>query len=149
MKNKIRHLIAAFLVVCIMCTTAAPVLASGDYDDEISTQASRYIISTYAYAETGSSTGTINIQFNISANGKMTSLGASKIQIYNTSGTCVKTFYASSTSGMLGSNRYAFSSYVTYSGKSGSKYYAVVTFKASDSSGGDSCTYTTEYATAK
>ena len=80
----------------------------------------------------------------------MTSLGAMKIQIYDANGTCVKTFNSYDTSGMLGSNRYAYASSVTYTGaKSGAYYYAVVKFKASNSSGGDSCTYTTPSAAAK
>lgn len=149
MKRKLFHIAALFLSVLILCTTIAPVFA-GDSDSEISTQASKYINAYSAYVEAGSTSGSLNVQFNITATGKMTSLGASKIQIYNSSGTCVKTFYATSTTGMLASNRYSYASSVTYTGAtSGAKYYAIVTFKASDSTGGDSGTYTTPYGKAK
>lgn len=150
MKRTIRHLISFILIVCILCTAVVPAFADDDYNDDISTYASLYISSTKAYVEAGSTTGSLKVQFNITGTGKMTSLGAKKIQIYDANGTCVKTFNSYDTSGMLGSNRYFYASSVTYTGaKSGAYYYAVVTFKASDSSGGDSCTYTTKSAAAK
>lgn len=149
MKRKLFHIAALFLSILILCTTIVPVFAE-DSNGGISPQASNYINSYTAYVEAGSTSGSLKVQFSITATGKMTSLGASKIQIYNSSGTCVKTFYATSTTGMLASNRYAYASSVTYTGAtSGSKYYAVVTFKASNSSGGDSGTYTTSYGKAK
>ena len=149
MKRKLFHIAALFLSILILCTTIAPVFAE-DSNGGVSTQASSYISSYSAYVEAGSTSGSLKVQFSITATGKMTSLGASKIQIYNSSGNCVKTFYATSTTGMLASNRYAYSSSVTYTGAtSGSKYYAIVTFKASNSSGGDSGTYTTSYGKAK
>ena len=150
MKNRIRHMIAVILIVCITCTTVAPVFAAEDYNDAISTQASSYIAAVSAYVEAGSTTGSLNVQFNITGNGKMTSLGAMKIQVYTANGTCVKTFNYYDTSGMMGSNQFAFAGHVTYTGaKSGAYYYAVVKFKASNSSGGDSYTYTTKSAAAK
>lgn len=149
MKRKLFHITALFLSILILCTTIAPVFAE-DSNGGISPQASNYISSYSAYVEAGSTTGSLKVQFNITATGKMTSLGASKIQIYNSSGTCVKTFYSTSTTGMMASNRFSYSSSVTYTGAtSGAKYYAVITFKASNSSGGDSGTYTTSYGKAK
>lgn len=150
MKNRVRRIVAVFLTVCIMCTIASPVSAVDSHTDMISPQASKYIVSVFAYVEAGSSKGSLNVQFNITGNGKMSSLGAKKIQIYDANGTCVKTFNSYDTSGMLGSNQFAYASHVTYTGaKSGAYYYAVVTFKASNSSGGDSYTYTTKSAAAK
>lgn len=146
MKTKGRRFIAAILVLATLCTMMMPVFAANT-DPGISPQASYYITSVSASSYGG--TGSVKITFNITATGKMTSLGAQKVKIYNSSGTCVKTFDGYTTTGMLGSG-YAYSSSVTYTGAtSGAKYYAVVTFKASNSSGGDSTTYTTAYATAK
>lgn len=150
MKHKISHLIVFALITCIMCTILVPAFATDDSDDGPSTRASLYINAARAYVDAGSSTGSLKVYFSITSRGKMSSIGATKIQIYNTSGTCVKTFNANSTNGMLGSDRYSYSNSVTYTGaKSGDYYYAVVTFKASDSSGGDSCTYVTASAAAK
>lgn len=147
MRTKTHRLIAVIVVIATLCTIMVPVFAADD-DSGLSPQASYYINSYWASASGGP--GSIKVSFGIVATGKMTSLGAMKIQILNSSGTVVKTFYASETSGMLASNRYSYSSSVTYYGAtSGAKYYAVVTFKASNSSGGDSGTYTTGYATAQ
>lgn len=148
MRHHIRSTSVCVLIFCILYMTIATVYATDESNNGISPYASNYIRSDYAYAEPG--TGSVAIHFNITATGKMSSLGASKIKLYTYDGTCVKTYYASSTSGMLGSGQYAFSGIITYYGaKSGTTYYAVVTFKASDSTGGDSSTYTTNYATVK
>lgn len=147
MKAKTRRLIAMIVVLATLCTMAVPVFAV-NADSGISPQASYYISAVSASASGG--TGSIRVNFNITATGWMTSLGAQYVEIYNSNDTLVKTFYASTTSGMLASNRTSYSSSVTYNGATkGAKYYAVVTFKASNSSGGDSDTYTTGYATAK
>lgn len=146
MNKKMRRLIAVTVILVTLCTMMMPAFAANT-DPGVSPQASYYITSDWASVSGG--TGSITVSFSISATGKMTSLGAQYIDIYNASGTCVKTFKSSTTSGMLTSG-YSHSSSVTYTGAtSGARYYAVVTFKASNSSGGDSTTYTTGYATAK
>jgi hypothetical protein len=79
----------------------------------------------------------------------MTTIGATSIKIYKYGGTSpVYTFNSSSYSSMLGSNRISYGSSVSYSGTSGTKYYAVVTFYAKNSNGSSTETYTTGYVTA-
>lgn len=147
MRTKTQRLLAIFVILATLCTVMAPVFASDD-DAGISPQASYYINSYWASASAG--TGSITISFGIVATGKMTSLGAQYIWLYDEGGTLVKTFTAYNTSGMLASNRYSYSSSVTYYGAiSGEKYYAVVSFEAANSTGGDSGTYVTGYAKAK
>lgn len=147
MRTKAHRLTAVVVVLVVLCSMIMPVFAENT-DSGISPQASYYINAVSASASGG--TGSITISFNITATGKMTSLGAQSVLIYNSSGTLVKSFYATSTTGMLASDRFSYASSVTYSGATtGARYYAVVTFKASNSSGGDSTTYTTSYATAK
>lgn len=147
MKTKTHRVIAFIVVLAVLSSMMMPVFAA-DTDSGISPQASYYINSYWASSTGG--TGSITINFGIVATGIMTSLGAQSVHIYNANGTLVKSFYSSTTSGMLGSNRASYSSSVTYNGAtSGAKYYAVVTLKASNSTGGDSGTYTTSYATAK
>ena len=131
MKRSIHQFISFILIACILCTTVIPAFADNDNNDTITPRASLYIASVKAYVEAGSTTGSLNIRFNITGNGKMTSLGAMKIQVYDANGTCVKTFNYYDTSGMMGSN------------------HAVVKFKASNSTGGDSCIFTTKSAAAK
>lgn len=147
MKAKAHRLVAVIIVLAVLSSMMMPVFAA-NADSGISPQASYYINSYWASASGG--TGSIKVSFSITATGQMTSLGAMYIRIYNSSGTLVKTFDGYTTSGMLASGRYSYSSSVTYNGAvSGAKYYAVVTFEASNASGGDSGTYTTSYATAK
>lgn len=98
MRTKTHRLIAVIVVIATLCTIMVPVFAADD-DSGLSPQASYYINSYWASASGGP--GSIKVSFGIVATGKMTSLGAMKIQILNSSGTVVKTFYASETSGML------------------------------------------------
>lgn len=95
-------------------------------------------------ASISQSGGTVTVSFTTYGTGKMTSIGASTIKIYASGGTSpVKTFYSSSTSSMLGSNAYSYSSSVTYDGNSSTSYYAVVTHYAANSSGSGTQNYTT------
>lgn len=144
-----RRMIVLIVVIMSLLVQTIPVYAiDQSCDSEISTQASYYITS-YSAGITGGS-GSVTVDFDITGTGWMTSIGASRIDIYTAAGTVVKSFYATSTDGMLSTNRSVHFGTVTYNGaKSGTKYYAVVTFKASNSSGGDSRTFTTGYATAK
>lgn len=145
MRSIIIRLSALLLVFSIVC--AFPVSVSAvNGEDTIQPQSSNYISTTKASIFGGN--GTITVKFSIAATGKMDSLGASVIRIKDTSGNIVKTFYSSSTNGMMGYNCAFHNGSVTYNATSGQKYYAVVSFKATDSTGGDYDSYTTAYATA-
>lgn len=146
MNSKIQKCTSALLVLVLLLTAVEPVIAANT-GDTIAPMSSSYI--SFYYANISGGNGKITVNFNITGTGKMTSIGATKVQIKNSSGTTVKTFYSTTTDGMLGSNRTSYSSSVTYSGaSSNSKYYAVVSFKAADSTGSDTASYTTGYATA-
>lgn len=107
-------------------------------------RASEYIDSTYA-GITAIGNGDLRIDFNISGTGTMTSIGATRIDVKNSSGVTVKSFISTNPlyPNMMGSNRFAHVSSVTYSGTPGAYYYAVVTFYAGNSKGGDTDVYTT------
>lgn len=146
MKKKLFHFIVILLTVSTVLSLAAPAMAT-DSVDNISPRASAYITGVWAGAYGGD--GSIRIEFDITATGKMTSLGATSIEIINSSGRTVKTFVKSTTPSMMGSNQTYYSSSVTYYGAtSGERYYAIVYYKASNSSGSDTTSYTTNYATA-
>lgn len=127
--------IILILTLCLSSTAVAAYTRSSDY------------ITTASANITGGS-GTITVRFSIKATGSMSTLGASKIEIKNSSGTTVKTFYSSTTTGMTTSSARSYSSSVTYSGTVGSQYYAVVYFTASNKNGSDSTSCTTSTATA-
>ena len=103
-------------------------------------------ISSYSGGATRSKSG-ITVSFNITATGRMGTLGAGKVVIekWTSNGwTPVYTFYSSSTSGMTGSNTAFYGSSVTYSGiNSSDTYRGKISFYAEDSTKSDSRLLTT------
>ena len=143
-KNKI--CLSLFLVMVLLVLMTLPVAASAPEDAD-APLSSAYITNTSATTIGGN--GTITVNFNIVAKSPMTSLGATKIEIKNSSGAVMRTFYATSSNNMLASNKAGHTGSVTYSSAtSGAKYYAIVYFKAENSSGSDTRTKITGYATA-
>lgn len=114
--------VVLMLTLCLSSTAFAVEARNSNYISTASASAFR-------------SSNTITVNFSIRATGAMTKLGASMIEIKNSSGVTVKTFHAASTSGMTTSSATSFSGSVTYSGTAGEQYYAVVYFIASNSSG--------------
>lgn len=107
-------------------------------------RASNFIFSCNAYSSS-TGNGGVKISFDITGTGTMTSIGVTQIDIKNSAGTIVKTF-KNTQSGygyMIVSNTMYHESSITYSGTAGSSYYAVVYFKAANSSGSDTSTVTT------
>lgn len=113
------------------------------YDPPVSPDASSYISAYYANVINGGS-GNLKVSFDITGTGTMTSIGASAIRIYRSTGSYVTTIYyfSSGRSGMMGSNKMYHSDVETIHVGAGS-YYAVVTFYAGNSTGSDSKTYQT------
>ncbi len=143
MRKQLKCILAVLLVVLTVCSMTIPVTAA-NRDDTVSPQASAYISNVWASAY--KNRGTVTVEFSITATGKMTSLGATTIAIKDSSGDIVKTFSYTNTSGMMGYNEYYYSSSVSWNGAaSGEKYYALVLYKASNSSGYDMTSYTTDY----
>ena len=145
MRTIYQRFITLFLIFSIVCVFSSNVFAATS-DETVEPQASNYISSTMASAY--GNDGIITVKFSIVATRVMDSIGATVIRIKDVNGNVVKTFYSNTTTGMMGSNRAIFSSSVTYNAIKGQKYYAVVSFKAADSTGGDSDSYTTTYVTA-
>lgn len=138
MKKSIRFL--AVVLVLIMSLSSISIAAPAD---EIAPYANAYIDSYYAaVTKSGDS---LRVSFTVDGSGMMTSIGASSVKIYTSSGSLVKTFWSSANPSMLGSNRVTYSSSVYYDDwASGTSYYAVVKFYATDSTtGSGSETYTT------
>lgn len=147
MRKYFRSFAALVLVAVTVFSMTVPAAAAASPGDA-SPQASAYITAVWATSSGGSHS--ITVDFSITATGKMTSLGSTMVEIKNTSGTTVKLFKATDTPSMMGSNQTFYRSSVTWdSATSGSKYYALVYFKAANSSGSDTTSYTTSFATAK
>ncbi len=148
MKITFRRLAALFLALAMFCAVPTPASAveietEAPAEDVIMPRASEYLAAYFAsISETN---GTVEVTFDVTATGRMTSVGATTIRIKDSSGATVKTFEYDTTPGMMGYNRISYAGSVTYQGIPGKKYYASVTFKAANSSGSDTGTYVTPY----
>ena len=94
-------------------------------------------ISSYGAYVSNPSGSQVRIDFLVYGTGRMSSIGASTIDLYE-DGTLVKTFSNTDPtyySSMVNTNAYSKLSYVTYSGKAGSTYFAAVYVFATDSNG--------------
>ncbi len=137
MKKRIFRWIAIFVVLAL---TVAPMTAFA-----VEPRASAYIENTSVGIQRVSSG--VKVNFNIAGTGVMSNIGATMIQIYTAGGDFAKGYYYSTTSGLMGYNRSFYGNSITWTGAdSGTRYYAVVTFKASNSSGSDTHVSITGYA---
>ncbi len=91
-----------------------------------------------------SGSGDITVTFSVSASGMMDKLGASKIDLYTSSGSYVITLSSENYSNMIKSSTSHHDSSVTYSGNSGTSYYAVITFYAELNGNTTSAAFTTK-----
>lgn len=104
-----------------------------------SARASEYINSTYADLFEGEDTGELDVDFSILAVKNPTLLGVYKIAFYKSDGTFVTNVWGTVINGLLsnsGSRSYE-GTYTFDRAEPGVSYYAVVTFMAKDSKGGD------------
>ena len=146
MKAISRRLLAMLLITATVFCMIVPVSAANG-DDGVAPAASAYIGAVWA--EAIGDNGSVRVNFSITATGKMTSLGATYIEIRNSAGTTVKAFEPTTTGGMVGYNKSYYSSNVVwYNATPGARYYAVVYYMANNSSGGDSAVYTTAFTYA-
>lgn len=138
-----RRVIAALLVLVLVCSVCAtPTLASDD-------RSSAYIDSASASIKTGTYSGQIKLSYAVySAIGSADRIGVSKIQVYNSSGSLYNTILGTVTNGLVATHTISHSGNYTLNCVAGNSYYCVVTFFVSDSTGGDTCTITTNTATA-
>ena len=132
------------LVVCVLafmllfsCVQFASANSVAD------TQASHYLHGYTTYLFPGSSSGDIRLEYIISANSVMQSVGVSKIVVYKPDGSYVTTITGTVSNGLLGTSDAHHSGNYIYHGTPGTSYYFAVTVYAGDSTGSDSRTVTT------
>lgn len=137
MKKICSLFLAAVLAVGCLCIPASAV-----------SRASEYLKHYEATLSSGGSSGELRLNFDVTATGKMTSMGIEKIIIYKANGVEAANIDGTTRNGLLVSNTFRHKSSYTYTGTPGTSYYAVVTFYAGDGSGSDSKEYTTGTARA-
>jgi len=137
MKKRFVSFVLALTLLLSLCVVTASAA-------EIVPFASSTISNYTASASAGSEAGEIDIGYDISATDTADTLGISKIVIYKSNGTRAATIYGSTTNGLLKSNVEKHKSIYTYSGTSGTYYYAVITFTSTIGSESDQRTFTTK-----
>lgn len=136
------------MILAILLQMLMPMAVAAD----AAVYASDYIVST-DYQIYQNSSGTLSIYFEIWAQNWMKQIGVSKIVIERKDGSNwveEKTYYSSSTSGLLTADAWVYDNTITYSGvKSGCTYRAKITFYVSTGSDSDSKLTTTTSVTIK
>lgn len=117
------------------------------------TRASSYIANSGA-AISADADCQLRITFSIQGTARMSELGATTIYLYEDNGylsKLVKTYQSSDSnySNMMDANTFYHGSDVTYEGIAGYKYYAIVNFKAGNSTGSDTTVGQTDVVTAR
>lgn len=115
--------------------------ALASIDTEI--QTSQTILKYAASVSAGTKNGQIKVSYNISSRGVASSIGISSIKIYATGEGCKATILGTTSNGLLANNTAKKAGTYTYSGDSGTSYYAVVTFTATVNGTSDWKTVTT------
>lgn len=132
MKKTIKSFSICLIIIAMISSTAFAA-APGEPDNP---QKNSYIaLTTVGIVALGD--GEIEVDFAVTATGKMPDVGAMFVDIYNESGKCVKTFWYTDPgySYMIGHNKGMHVGSVFYQGVSGQRYYAIVTFYAGNLNG--------------
>lgn len=146
MKKFLRRTALFFSILFLFSTVA---FAS----EQITIRASSYITKTVAEISANSGSQ-LSISFSIQGTRRMSELGATTIYLYEDDGyssKIVKTYRSTDSNypDMMAENTFYHGSNVTYDGIAGNKYYAVVNFKAGDSTGSDTTSGQTATVTAR
>ena len=133
MKKFIKSFSICLIIIAMMSTTAFAAAPN----DPAEPQSNRYIwTTTVGIVPLGN--GKIEVDFSVTATGKMIDVGATHVQIFDASGKCVKIFSSTDPnySYIMGHNDFTHTAGVTYQGVPGQRYYAIVTFFAGTIGGG-------------
>lgn len=136
MKKHIR--LVALVLILVLALSG---MACAAHEEEFTPYSNAYISSmTAGLSKSGD---TLYVTFTVRGTGTMTSIGASCVKIYTSSGSLAKTFWSAYNSSMLASNQGIHTSTLSYDGTDGTTYYAVITGYASKGGGSGTETYTT------
>lgn len=128
------------LLIASLCQAATAI--------EISPRASNYLDGYGAYLYQGDVSGSVRVEFTVSANEKADRVGVSKLSIYKGDGTFVTSVTGTVANGLLTEDIKTHLGGYTYYGKSNEVYYMVLTMYAEFNGGSDSRLYTTNQCRA-
>lgn len=138
-----KRIFSCILIVTLLLTCCGNVLAA-DVEMQSSTTLSTYNVKIAP----GSSSGSITFIFDVTSTRTASLIGISTVKIYKSNGSYVTTVYGTTTNGLMAKNSIRKAGTYSYSGVSGTSYYAIVTFTATVNGVTDSKTVTTNTATA-
>ena len=125
----------AFVFACLVFLTTA--LCQTASAIELSPQASLYLSNYGARLYQGSSSGTISVEFTVSATEDSDLVGVSNISIYKEDGTFVTSVRGSVGNRFLDTDTKTHIGYYTYRGEVNTVYYMVLTMYAERDGGSD------------
>lgn len=133
--------ITKIIAICLILALAVPTLASAAEPDGAMPYASHYLSAYSAYVYV-TSTGEVQVWFDVMGTGDMDEIGALSVRFYEstdgTNWTWVKTLQQDTTSGMLFYNDDYVSSHVSIQGSTEKQYKANVCVWAGKDGDGDS-----------
>ena len=135
---KTRRILSLIIVSLLVAALLGSATASASV-----VRASPTLSSYGAVLTKGSNTGKFVITYDVSANNIAESLGVSYMKIYKSGGDYVTTIYATNLNGFKASGTMSHRNSYTYTGTSGTSYYAEVTVFATIDGVTDSRTVTT------
>lgn len=150
MKLRLKHILVLVCTFALCAGASFPALAANT-EEIVSPRASDYLTyyTVYALKESG---GEVIIEFEVEATGRMNLVGASYIVVQEKVGSKwigVKTYFGSTSNGMLAGDDYSHVGNITYIGTPGKEYRALVTVYAENNKGDDSRTIITNSVTAQ
>lgn len=123
------------LLIVFLCQAATAV--------ELSPRASHYLDNYGAYLYQGDASGSVRVEFTVSANEKADRVGVSNLSIYKADGTFVASVKGSVVNGLLKEGVKTHLGGYTFYGQPNTVYYMVLTMYAEFDGGSDSRLYTT------
>lgn len=139
MKKRILPLFTALVLLFTASTTAAAV--------EMRSSPTLAIYSAMI-TQGAAGTGKLIISYDVRANTEAKEVGVAAIKIYKANGSYVTTITGTTQNGLIATDTERHRSSYTYTGTTGTKYYAIVTVTATIGSKSDSKDYTTNTETA-
>lgn len=149
MKHKTARFAAILLIAAAFFALFAPAYAAQPDEAEPAQARSNAYISSYSAGMYAGSGGKVTAYFDIVGTGIMDMIGATAIYIYTSSGSRVATYHYSNYPSFMGYNNYTHSGSVSYQGTVGQKYYCVVYYYSSNSSGHGTESLASNITTAK
>lgn len=138
-----KRFFSCILVLSLLFACCGSALAA-----DVEPLASPTITKYTASLSSGNNSGQVKFFYNVSSSASASSIGVSTIKIYKSNGTYVTTITGTTSNGLIASGTNKKVGSYSYSGVSGTSYYAIVTFTATVNGVTDSKTVTTNTATA-